>query len=71
MQHYYKSEYFSASDLNQGIIDILTKEKLMKTKYLQLLISSRLVELNLSTAASFVYNDNIINTIADRCHVRS
>ncbi|CAC5378085.1 unnamed protein product [Mytilus coruscus] len=56
------------SELNQYLLDVLVKEKLLKTKYLQLLISSRLVELNLSKAPNYVYSDGIVNCIADRCH---
>lgn len=41
----------------------------MKTRYLQLLITYRLVELDLSQASGYVYNDSIVSTIADRCHV--
>lgn len=60
---------FLASDLNQYLLDVLIKEKLLKTRYLQLLITYRLVELDLSQASGYVYNDSIVSTIADRCHV--
>ncbi|XP_063435662.1 uncharacterized protein LOC134716577 [Mytilus trossulus] len=58
------------SELIQYLLDVLVKEKLLKTKYLQLLISSRLLELNLSKAPNCVYpcSDSIVNTIGDRCH---
>ncbi|XP_069101691.1 uncharacterized protein [Argopecten irradians] len=55
-----------SSELIQKVIDVLVEYKIFNPKYLQLMFSSHLIQLDLSKAS--IRQNNVVDTIGIRCY---